>query len=258
MNLAVLDIERRNRSTRGGIHSSRKKRFHHAFVAKLLCADHRVSVKIVMGYAVIIIGGDARNALTARKHIVVHLLVYVGITAANTAVVHDLDRVHLVIAHVIRIMLQRPGGMVIGHEEACLTAFFHHIVDAIVAVFALVVRKALVKLYGFSRFNAARPNVPRAVIHRLKHRIGRSRNGAKMAMPIGFSPIHALVFQAVQHQKILVRQIVVRNKNGVIRDGENIIAVRLISSLHLLRPVSTVRKAGMRMQICLVIIQILW
>ena len=79
------------------------------------------------------------------------------------------------------------------------------------------------------------------MIERLKNRIGRACDRVKMAMAVAPSPVHDLIFQAVQHQKIRLGQIVMRNKNAVIRDGEDRISLRLIGGLHLLGPDAAVR-----------------
>ena len=155
----------------------------------------------------------------------------------------DLHGVHVPVAHIVPVFLQRPAGVVMGAEKAVVPSRADHAVDPAGGVFRLEPGVFAVALH------------PVRVLQGVQLSVRVPGDKADIAALVSH-PVFALlvggILHAVQREKTPVGQIVVGDKMVVVGEGDDRIAVGLIQLLHLPRRQLPVGDGGVAVQVCLV------
>ena len=146
--------------------------------------------------------------------------------------------------------------MVVCDKKAVFPAFFYHVVNTFRRVIALIIRLVFVKLQKMSLIYGICKKIFASVIANGLVIVLVQRYVAQMACFVVFfaAALKYFKFKAVERKKFFVGQVVVRNKNIVIRVCNNAVAVLFVHFFKLLRSTASVRQRGVTVKICFVII----
>jgi hypothetical protein len=204
----------------------------------------------------VVIAADTEDPLAASENIVVFLLIVVVIAFHNGGVVADLHSVHAMILRIVRVVIQRPVGVVIGDEEAILPTSSDDLVNARRGMIPDEIRFVLIKELHLIPINGHRPigtgptgAMLADMLDIIRVQCHKTDMGRFLVAPRLIAIIRDAHLVAVQREKILVCQLRVGNKDLMVGIGDDGIALCYIEFLHLGRCESAIRDGGVAVQI---------